>query len=102
MTCKTVEQFALDTKATLKVVNERDIVTLKADWSEESPQITRWLDKLGAISIPVAAVFSPERPSQPLVLRDLYTQTTLLDVLDQATSSTSPKVQADRRDAVVR
>lgn len=83
LTCKVVEKTTLTTEETRKLVAEHGIVTLKADWTDESDDIRRILNRLGADSIPVLAVFSPQRPSEPIVLRDLWTQATLHEEIDR-------------------
>ena len=64
-------------------VDEHDIVPLIADRTEASPEIDRWLEKLGSISIPLTAIFPAGRPSEPIVLRDVYTEADLHRVIEQ-------------------
>ena len=98
-----VEQFALNTKDTLEFVNQHDIVTLRAEWTDESPEIDRQLEKHGSISIPLTVIYPAQQPDKPIVLRDLYTKSTLLRSLQQAV--TTPKksdVQASRSETVLK
>lgn len=84
MTCKYVERFALDTPETLKLVQQHDVALLKADYTHESAEIKRWLEKFDSISVPLTVIFPGNRPQKPIVLRDVYTQSRLLESLQQA------------------
>ncbi len=70
------------------MVEENDIVVLKADLTNESPELERWLEKFGSISIPLTAIFSATRPTEPFVLRDVYTKSKLLRQLEKAVAET--------------
>lgn len=84
--CKFVEQVSLNTYSTRLFVEQFDVVTLKADWTDYGDDIRAQLAKLNASSIPVTVIFSPKRPRQPIVLRDVYSQSTLLKWLQVAVS----------------
>lgn len=70
----------------MRLIEKHGIVTLKADWTHESPEIARWLKRFDSISIPLTVVFPAGRPTQPTVIRDLYTKSELHRVLNQAVS----------------
>lgn len=91
--CKLVERISLNRKGTRDFVNAHGIITLKADYTDFSEEITEWLERFDSTSIPVTAVFSPARPTEPLLIRDVYTQSTLLDVLETAASETPSPVK---------
>ena len=100
--CKLVERISLNRKGTRDFVSNHNIKTLKADYTNLSDEITAWLDRFDSTSIPVTAVFSPGRPTEPLLIRDVYTQGTLLEVLETAASETQSKVRTANMDRVVR
>ncbi len=103
LTCKRNEHFALNTQKTLDLVNEHDVVTLYADYTGESVEIKRWLDKFKSISVPLTVIFPAGRPDQPIVLRDLYTQATLLENLEKAVNkSETPTAQVSSTDGLRR
>ena len=91
--CKLVERISLNRKQTRDFVSEHNVKTLKADYTNFSDEITEWLDRFDSTSIPVTAIFSPGRPTEPLLIRDVYTQSTLLEVLETAASETEGDVQ---------
>ncbi len=81
LTCKVVEKTTLNTDSTRDVVDTHRFVTLKADWTDGSDEIRDLLNRLGGDSIPTLAVFSPAKPTEPIVLRDAWSQSTLLEQL---------------------
>ncbi len=84
LSCKTVEKLALNTTPTLDLVTEHEIVVIRADWTDGSPEVTKWLDGLDSISIPVTAIIPANRPKRPIILRDVYSQDMLLKSLRKA------------------
>ena len=65
------------------------VVPLLADWTDGSPEIKDVLTALKSNSIPVVAIFPADRPNEAIVLRDLISQTRLLDALKRAGPSQS-------------
>lgn len=55
---------------------------MKADWTDGSDEIRDMLQRLGGNSLPTLAVFSPARPTEPIVLRDVWSQSVLLEQLE--------------------
>ncbi|MFN0198176.1 MAG: thioredoxin family protein, partial [Planctomycetaceae bacterium] len=84
LTCKLVEKRALNTPEMIDFVNEHEVVTLMADYTEESPEIKVWLDRFNSYSVPLTVVFPAGDYKRPIVIRDVYTQSKLLSKLDQA------------------
>ncbi|NQV27167.1 MAG: thioredoxin family protein [Rhodopirellula sp.] len=93
LTCKVVEKTTLNTDSTRDVVDAHGFVTLKADWTDGSDEIRDLLNRLGGDSIPTLAVFSPARPTEPIVLRDAWSQSTLIEQLQTVvTENAHPSV----------
>lgn len=61
MTCKLNERYALNTKYTKSIVEDQNIVVLKADMTEDAPDIESKLVEFGntAKAIPYYAVYRP-------------------------------------------
>jgi thiol:disulfide interchange protein len=99
--CHWNERFALNTKETKALVQKHGVVPLVADFSDESPEIQEWLDRFGALGVPLTVIFPANRPNDPIVLDGVYTQGTLLKSLDEAVkpktvASTAVKTAATR------
>lgn len=90
MTCKTLEKFVLNTPRTCSAVRRNGVVTLRADWTHASPEVTQMLDLLGSRQVPVIAIFPAGSANHPIVLRGGYTQEVLLSALNKAGPSKPP------------
>ncbi|MBD3674636.1 MAG: thioredoxin family protein [Planctomycetaceae bacterium] len=84
---KQPEYSVLNTAETLKLVKEKGIVPLYADFSNEDPHLKAWLKKFDSISVPLTVIFPGDNPQKPIVIRDKYSQGTLLEKLKEATAS---------------
>ena len=89
VTCKTNKRLALNQAETLGIVKEHNVVTLKADWSNGSPEVSRWLHSFNSESIPFLVIFPGKDPTHPIVIRDAYTKSTLLKKLQEAVTAES-------------
>ena len=99
MICLLNEMFALNTAETVKLVDRHNVVPLRADYTDKSPEIKRWLDKFQSISVPLTVIFPGERPNEPIIIRDAFLQSTLLEKLREAVGVSS--VQAKRSATVL-
>jgi thiol:disulfide interchange protein len=88
MTCKLNLATAIETNRVKAAIDANRIVPLLADWTEESPEIKSMLETLQSRSIPVLAIFPavlPDQPSRdPIVLRDLITESQVLEAIKEA------------------
>ncbi|MCH8830489.1 MAG: thioredoxin family protein [Planctomycetes bacterium] len=82
--CKVNEKVALNTKKTLGFVQKHGIVPLIADYTHESPEIKRWLERFKTDAVPLTVIFPANRPDQPIVLRARFSQEKLLQKLKEA------------------
>ena len=88
LTCKLNLATAIETERVKAAIESNRIVPLLADWTEESPEIKAMLESLQSKSIPVLAVFpshrSGEPAPEPIILRDLITESQVLTALKDA------------------
>ena len=82
--CHLYENTVLDSEGVVKRLRQLGVVTVKADWSQDSPEVTEMLDVLGSRQIPVIAIFSWKDPNHPSVFRGSYTQEAILRALEKA------------------
>jgi suppressor for copper-sensitivity B len=87
LTCKTLEKTVLNTKAVKDAVQQYEVETLMADWTEPNEEIANILEQLGSKEIPKLAIFPADDPSRPIVLKGLYSQQALIDSLRKAAKS---------------
>jgi thiol:disulfide interchange protein len=88
MTCKYNLATAIETSKVKNEIERNRVVPLLADWTDGSPEIKLMLESLQSKSIPVLAIFPPARPGdqppEPIVLRDLITETQVLTAIRDA------------------
>jgi len=88
MTCKYNLATAIETSKVKAEIERNRVVPLLADWTDGSPEIKRMLESLQSKSIPVLAIFPAAtnggEPPEPIVLRDLITESQVLAAIQQA------------------
>jgi thiol:disulfide interchange protein DsbD len=82
--CRSLEAFVLSTQAVQDGFRNRRAVLLRADLSVDNPPASRLNEKLGGQAIPALAIFAPSRPETPVVLRDNYSPTRVINELNNA------------------
>jgi suppressor for copper-sensitivity B len=100
--CHVNEYIALNTQETQALVKKHSVVTLKADFTEESPEIRRWLLKFKQDGVPLTVIFPAGRDSEPIVLESVYTKGTLLESLKKAVSKHSSSAQVPEHSTAIR
>lgn len=83
-TCKLNERWALNKRVVQQTLEELDAVAIRADWTEESPEIKQLLDELGYASIPLCVIYPAGRAEDAIVLPDLITTNQVLEALRKA------------------
>ncbi|MFM8892096.1 MAG: thioredoxin family protein [Planctomycetia bacterium] len=88
MTCKYNLATAIETEKVRQEIERNHVVPLLADWTDGSPDIKRMLESLQSRSIPVLAIFPAAEPNaaapEPIVLRDLLTESQVLSAIRRA------------------
>ncbi|MGC6441976.1 MAG: thioredoxin family protein [Rubripirellula sp.] len=95
LTCKYNYKTALNTAETRAVIDELDAVAMYADWSDYSDEIKVKLEELNSRSIPLLVIYPGSQPDQPIILRDIVTQSQVIDALRQAGASVDRKALND-------
>ena len=87
LTCKYNLAFAIETSRVKTALEKSKIVPMLADWTDGSPEIKAMLESLSSKSIPVLAFFPPNTKgmegSSPIILRDLVTESQVLDAIEK-------------------
>ena len=103
LTCKTLEATVLNTEKVQQLLRSNGVVSLKADWTNADPEVTKMLKQLGSAQVPVIAIYPAGKPQAPLKLIGGYTQQSLLEALQQAgPSRKAAGGQGQRSPTVVR
>src|SRR5438477_9035185 len=81
ITCKFNESTVLETEAVRTAFSERQIVKLKADWTNGDPAITKLLKQFGRPGVPLYVLY-PGGTAQPYVFPELLTKNIVLEKLE--------------------
>ena len=81
ITCKVNEAIALDQDSVKKLLDQKDIVYLKADWTRKDHEIASVLATYGRTGVPLYLLFPPV--GDPIILPELLTEDLLLDFLNE-------------------
>ena len=98
--CKLNLRVALETKQVKELLESKGIVPMVADLTNHSPKVQAKLRELNSLSIPVLAIYSGENPNDPVVLRDLITESQVIAALHQAISDSSPNIPRNQSASV--
>lgn len=80
VTCQFNKRTVLDTDEMAEAFADRQVATLRADWTSRDPHITRALDELGRNGVPVYLIQRPDRP--PVLLPELLTKNIVIEALN--------------------
>jgi thiol:disulfide interchange protein len=83
ITCKANERFAIDTAPVRNAFTERQVITLRADWTNGDPAITDILKQHGRAGVPMYLVYPGGKSREPAVLPELISAQSVLDALKQ-------------------
>jgi thiol:disulfide interchange protein len=72
-------------EALKKLIAEKKVVLLKADWTNEDPRITQAISALGKAAVPVNVLYLPGQ-AEPIILPELLS----VDNVSEALSKVSP------------
>jgi thiol:disulfide interchange protein/DsbC/DsbD-like thiol-disulfide interchange protein len=83
LTCQVNERVALAAAPVLAKFREKNVATLKADWTSRDPAITASLTKLGRSGVPTYVLYSKDSSAPPRLLPEVLTPTLVIDTLDK-------------------
>ncbi len=81
ITCKFNESTVLETEAVRSAFSQRQIVKLKADWTNGDPAVTKMLKQFGRPGVPLYVLY-PGGAAQPYVFPELLTKNIVLQKLE--------------------
>lgn len=87
LTCKVNEKTVIATQPVKDKFKELDVVTMKADWTKQNPEISSLLQKFGRSGVPLYVIFPAKDPEHPIILPEVITQNLVLEKLDLAGKS---------------
>jgi thiol:disulfide interchange protein DsbD len=85
--CKANEKLVLNTTAVAGAFKGKNVLTLKADFTDLDPAVGKWITKFNRVGVPVYVLYRPGE-TQPVVFPELLTQKIVLDELNKIGPST--------------
>lgn len=82
-TCQTNKKVVFGSTEVLKTFRDKNVVALRADWTNEDPLITAELARWDRSAVPFNLVYLPGKP-EPLILPELLTPGIVLEALAKA------------------
>jgi thiol:disulfide interchange protein DsbD len=83
LTCQVNERVALSAASVLAKFGEKNVATLKADWTSRDPAITEALRKLGRSGVPTYVIYAQDPSAPPRLLPEVLTPTLVINALDK-------------------
>jgi thiol:disulfide interchange protein DsbD len=90
VTCKFNKATVLDTDVVREAFQRRNVVKIKADWTNADPAITKILKQFGRPGVPLYVLYPAGKSVEPIVLPELLTKNMVLEKLE----SISPQIAA--------
>jgi thiol:disulfide interchange protein len=87
-----LERSVLNTEPVFQVIEDNNVVTLLADWSEGDEEVEELLGALGSKQLPVVAIFPAGDPYRPKKLSGFYSRGELIRKLQDAGPSSNTAV----------
>ena len=84
LTCKVNENTVIATTPVVDEMKKLNVVTLKADWTRQDPDISKLLTKFGRSGVPLYVIFPASRPTEPIVLPEVINQQLVIEKLREA------------------
>jgi thiol:disulfide interchange protein len=81
ITCLVNERVALRSLAVARAFAGKDVVYLKADWTNRSPEIAAALEGFGRSGVPLYVLYPPR--AEPTILTPVLTEGTILEAIER-------------------
>ena len=83
LTCKVNERVAFSSAEVKRIVGERNIAMLKADWTNRDAAITRALRSFGRSGVPLYVLYEADPSASPRLLPEILSPGILIDTFSQ-------------------
>ncbi|WP_375463844.1 protein-disulfide reductase DsbD family protein [uncultured Methylobacterium sp.] len=87
ITCQVNERTSLATTAVAAAMRARGVAYLKGDWTNQNPEITRFLERQGRSGVPLYLLYAGT--AEPAVLPQILTEGSVLAALDAVAAGRS-------------
>jgi thiol:disulfide interchange protein len=97
-TCKTNSAVAINREEVKQLVEQNDVVTLLADWTDKNDTIKQALAELNSRSIPLLVIYPADPNREVKVLPDLLTPGQVIEALKEAGPSLQHEIASVAED----
>lgn len=87
LTCKANEQAVINTQPVIDKLKQLNVLTMKADWTAQDPEISDLLHKFGRSGVPAYVIYPAGKPNEPILLPEVISQSLVIENLDKAGAS---------------
>ena len=87
VTCKAFEKTVINTEEIRQAFADKCVETVKADYTNEDEEITKWLKKYKRPGVPMYLIVPAGKPDGVITLPDLLTQSSILEGLKRSGAS---------------
>ncbi|WP_254508114.1 protein-disulfide reductase DsbD family protein [Anatilimnocola floriformis] len=88
--CKVNLKWAIERADVKQLIDENNVVAMKADWTSANPDLEEELKRLGRKQIPVLAIYPAGKPDEVLVLDGLVWKQQVISTIRRAGPSQTP------------
>lgn len=82
LTCQVNERVAINSANVINMIEEKNVIPLKADWTSRDDEITKALASFGRNSVPLYVIYA-ENLSEPIILPEILTSGIIVDALQK-------------------
>jgi thiol:disulfide interchange protein DsbD len=90
LSCQVNKQTSLTADAVREAFDAAGVTTVRADWTDQDPEITAFLDRFGRNGVPLY-VFYPGDGAEPVLLPEVLTPGIVLDAIAAAAPQTASR-----------
>lgn len=83
ITCLANERIALSSSRVAARFQEKGVIYLKGDWTNQDPKITQALDAFGRSGVPLYVLYPSPPEAEPIILPQILTEALLLETLQR-------------------
>jgi len=87
-TCKVNERVVIHHDDVVETIERLDVAMLMADWTRPDERIRVKLAEFGRAGVPMYLIYSPDAPSDPVLLPEVITPQMVVEALERAAADT--------------
>ncbi|HMN69795.1 MAG TPA: protein-disulfide reductase DsbD family protein [Bdellovibrionales bacterium] len=82
LTCKVNERLVFNDPEVMALLEAKQVVLVKGDWTKRNAEITRFLNRFERVGVPFYVLYSPQHP-QGQILPEVLTKSTFMDLIQR-------------------